>query len=239
MLVAGVLLRNMDSALSPVLIVTGGAQMAVSRRFKRKTWDQALQSDPRPPIVLLRPFDTDYTQVYANNVSLEEALAKGVAGRGPFLTIGLPGEWPPRAGAARGQVPHDEWQRVVDHLIRTAGHLILIVGGKAPNQPTAGGFAWEFERIVACGRLRDTAIVIPPIDSEAAWKRFISHLSSEASQSLPAVDASCGGVLSATPEGHASVVYTMHQAGYAQAVVVETTLLVGKERERWCGLSVF
>ncbi len=218
MLLVGLLLRNTRFDLSPVLIVAGGAQMALSRRFKRATWDQVLRNDPRPPIVLLRPFDADYTQVYDDRVSLEEAIADGVVGRGPFLTVGLPGEWPPRAGAARRQVSHDEWQRVVDQLIRTAGYLVVIVGGKDPNQPTAGGFAWEFERIVAYGRLRDTAIVIPPVDSEGAWKRFISHLSNEVAQALPAIDASNGGVLSATSEGRVCVVYTVHQAGYAQAI---------------------
>ncbi|HTE16052.1 MAG TPA: TM2 domain-containing protein [Burkholderiales bacterium] len=119
------------------------------------TAEQALASDPRPPVVYLRSFEADseialrpdgfwrrVTSIlfgYAVTFSPEQELAEILNRVGPVIAIGKPGEPLPELGAARLYVGNADWQaKVIDMMARS--RLVIIRTGSTPN------LQWEIEQ---------------------------------------------------------------------------------------------
>ncbi|MGZ6613099.1 MAG: hypothetical protein ACXVFQ_01540 [Solirubrobacteraceae bacterium] len=166
-----------SSAPTAVLISVGlvlsGPLLVRGRRLRAKGAEYALEQDERPPIVYLRPFESDRMQVvpsfrsrrrvrvFANTVGLggarktyEQRLGAILSDVAPFVTIGDPTETLPRLGAQRLYATDEEWHRTVDDLLARGGTIILHVG----DSP---GLSWEVERIVALDEPERVILSLP------------------------------------------------------------------------------
>ncbi|MFM1814085.1 MAG: hypothetical protein RLZ98_780 [Pseudomonadota bacterium] len=105
--------------------------------------------DKRAPFLYLRSFQVD--QKLDTD---EEALARLLATKGPFLAIGDPHEPLPSLAAARDFLPQEEWQDVVLERMRRA-QAILLVAGSTP------GLAWEIEQCRKLERPSKLIVIVP------------------------------------------------------------------------------
>jgi hypothetical protein len=148
-----------------------------------------LQADTRPPVVYLRSFMDDgsisettdtFTTATSGGVlplllamrEAESEFAPSLQQIGPFVAIGRPGEKFPTLGAARMYVADNEWQGVVDELMRKA-RLILFRAGSTP------GFWWEVS--TATHQVQPEKIIfwLPfrQREGEKPYEAFRQHLS--------------------------------------------------------------
>jgi hypothetical protein len=133
--------------------------------------ENLISSDPRPPVLYLRPFQEDSVEAqgeiqYGGSAQYgwyelswvaeteEEQLAQVMNEIGPFVAIGKPGEALPEIGAARMYVGHDEWQSRVLELVRRA-KLVVLRAGDTDN------FLWEFETAVKNLRPQSVIVLLP------------------------------------------------------------------------------
>lgn len=161
--------------LAPVLYVAtqvtlAGAQRlhTAARRAARRPAQEAMQADPRPPILFLRDFRNDqvsldrgalpgWTRVVDPGIeqaNLEDVLLTwtGVA---PLIAIGRPGDTEAPVGAARHYVGGEDWRDVVASLMDRAAAIVVGVSGSA-------GVAWEIDRLRDRGHLDKSVFVLPP-----------------------------------------------------------------------------
>jgi hypothetical protein len=125
----------------------------LGRRMRVSEAERVLAEDVRAPIVYLRPFGADRTQI-ANRLSsrarispregfektYEERLARTLRKVGPFVAVGDPTERLPLTGAARVYAADEEWQETVDQLTDRAGVVILHAG-------EGDGLTWEVRHV--------------------------------------------------------------------------------------------
>ncbi len=112
----------------------------------------ALEVDERPPVLFLRSFADETATFVAPAV--EQAMAASLAGHGPFIAVGLPGEPAPAGDAYRTYLRDDEWRAAVDRWIAASAIIIVALG-------TSDGLRWELESIRNQGALARTLVVIP------------------------------------------------------------------------------
>ena len=126
-----------------------------SRRHEAPGAAQAMAADPRAPVLYLRSFrddghalmvDLGWPRVQAAlgavmPVSAEEELADALAGIGPVIAIGKPGEPLPELGAARLYIGHDVWQAEVNALMQKAALVVVRVGASP-------GVLWEINQVL-------------------------------------------------------------------------------------------
>lgn len=138
---------------------------ALALRLNAKA-STVLAHDPRPPVLLLRSFVDEARApmaqgrvgglaLYGLITLLEEKLSRAVAGLGPFIAIGLPGETIIYRGAGRAYYSDTEWRAAVLKFMETS-RCILLVAGDTP------ALIWELEQIAARNYLEKTVIVLPP-----------------------------------------------------------------------------
>lgn len=65
-------------------------------------------------------------------------------------------------GAGRAYLPDDEWQSVVQDLVRQAKFVLLLVSGGT-------GISWEIERCLEAENLRKTIFVWPPVSKASGY----------------------------------------------------------------------
>ena len=142
-------------------IAVSGPLLLRGRRLRAKGAEDVLSHDERPPIVYLRPFESDRASMTPSlqlrrrlrplrnmvgpggvRKTWELRLADLLGDVGPFVTIGDPTETLPRVGAARLYVGDDAWHQTVEDVLGRGGTIILHAG----DSP---GLDWEVERIVA------------------------------------------------------------------------------------------
>jgi len=103
--------------------------------------------DQQPPVVLLRPFQTDTRALwserpdfpfgsFSGGPTFEEQLAEVVRPIGQLMALGEPGEAFAPPGAARFSETHETWKSRVVDLLRRARLVILIPG-------TSEALRWE------------------------------------------------------------------------------------------------
>jgi hypothetical protein len=102
---------------------------------------EALASDPRKPVLYLRPFREDELAAQRGKTFLrlrseEEALAKVMNEIGPFICVGKPNESLSEVGAFRMYMSEEKWQEKVRDLMDRAQLVVLRVGW-------TDGFLWE------------------------------------------------------------------------------------------------
>ena len=118
-------LHPLTYAWDLLAFLTFGSSFLLFRRAKKHLAPSAATArsrDNRPPILLLRSFRDDETRVllsgwsaspWGTNTTLEELVVDCLAGHGPVVAIGRPGEALPPLGAAREYVDHGSWQQRV------------------------------------------------------------------------------------------------------------------------------
>jgi len=176
-------------ALMLGLIVSSGyVAIALYGRAKRlgaMTVREVRQSDPRPPVLLLRSFGEDVTslarttdawgwmraQVWNNLWTLEETIEHLLRCYGPVIAIGRPGETLPPAGAAREYIANDAWRERVAEYIADARMIIVVLG-------TSAGLEYEYATLRRLGALSKVIVVFPPRAEKAlleSWAAFTRH----------------------------------------------------------------
>lgn len=163
-----------------ILLGGGSALIKKSRKLLADPADTVLERDPRPPVLLLRSFSDDGivagtpgygSQLFAQPVTLEEALAPVLERLGPVIAIGRPGERSAPVGAARAYVSNEAWQQTV-HSWLERSRLVVMVMGPVADKP---GLAWELERVRERGGLGKLLLVMPPLavdDCATRWGQY-------------------------------------------------------------------
>jgi hypothetical protein len=154
-----------------------------SQRWEALSADEALQRDPRPPVVYLRAFTDDGLMAVPGHhwqdrmlgksggaltlTSPEQELAFILQRVGPVIAIGKPGERLPELGAARLYVGHDTWQQtVIDMLQRSS--LVLARAGVSP------GVQWELDQVLALAqRSKVVILILGSAEDQAAGVRAV------------------------------------------------------------------
>ena len=119
--------------------------------------DEALEVDPRPPVVYVRSFEDDRQMAIAASrlrkvyeavmqsmtvMSLEQELAAIMNRAGPVVGIGRPGESLPELGAARVYVDDAGWRETITGLMQRATLVVVRVGATQ-------NLWWEIDRAVS------------------------------------------------------------------------------------------
>ena len=139
-----------------LLLLTGHRMLFPGRSPFDRVWRWAkdahiaLRSDRRAPILLLRSFADEALSTAERSSdfgsSVEVAIARPVAGRGPFIAIGIPGEATPAGRAYRAYLTDADWQiAVLDWMYRS--QLIVVILGRTP------WVRWELETLQERGYL--------------------------------------------------------------------------------------
>jgi len=138
------------------------------RRYDAPPAKQVLDSDLRPPFVLLRSFVDDSLEVKGQTVdqfTFEEVLTRQLSRLGPVIAIGRPGEKLPQSGAAREYLADDVWQNRVSELLEQAQCVVFIIH-------KTEGLRWEGARITELGGRKKTLFIIPPVNHAEVTKRW-------------------------------------------------------------------
>lgn len=151
-------------ALPIAWLLVGFGQMAMSRGATT-----ILHRRSKRPILYLRSFIADarwiehWSDLFwmvvmpGRTETAEISLGKALKGVGPLVAIGKPGEMLPPLGAARMYVQHDEWQAVVERLVKESQLVILRTG-------ITSGFWWELEHVAKTCDPQKILIYLPPRD---------------------------------------------------------------------------
>jgi hypothetical protein len=158
----------------------GGYFFTTWHRCQELTVQEAMEKDPRRPILYLRPFKADklaYETVQSKSVSknlsllgigpalvffafgvgrpkrAEELIVDILDPLGPVIAIGRPSEKIPYVGAARLYVG-DQWKDVVQEFMKRS-QLIVMVAGSTPN------FTWEIGQVFRNTPFVKTIILLP------------------------------------------------------------------------------
>jgi hypothetical protein len=162
------LLGSAVAALGTLAIVGGRAGLARARRRSVVSLEQALASDPRPPVLYLRSFEDDadgegYAELPATRLGVsalmslttqEEEIGRAFAEEGPFVAIEEPRNQEAVLGAARARIGDDEWRAFVRDLIRRSRRIVVRAG-------FGDGLRWEIETVVAEAEPERVVLLIP------------------------------------------------------------------------------
>ncbi len=144
------------------------------RRRLRRSADQAMARDPRPPILLLRSFVDDTSRVAPNALvarlqfrkrRLEEVIAAVIAWLGPFVAIGAPNESAPLLGAYRAYFDDHTWQQAVRDWIAKSRLVIMVAG-------LTEWIQWELRTLISENKVGNLIVVFPPTDPAATAARL-------------------------------------------------------------------
>jgi len=141
----------LGGVVSCLVCIASSMLIRRGRRMRAREAERTLETDPRPPIVYLRPFNFDRSsrrsvarsEMFAR--THEQRLARALRRVGPFVAIGDPAEKLPDLGADRLYRDEDHWQETVVDLTRRAGTIVVHVG----DSP---GLAWEVQHVVNLGQ---------------------------------------------------------------------------------------
>ena len=157
--------------LAGMAVTTRGRSVSrFVQRLVQPAVRQAIETDPRKPVMLLRSFQDDSLEVRASTTidgftegiategyaRFEETVAHALLTVGPVITLGQPGTVLQPLGAARDYYTDDQWQDAVENRAGQAALLLLVVG-RSP------ALMWEIQNIRDHGRLAKTLFVFPPV----------------------------------------------------------------------------
>jgi hypothetical protein len=143
-----------------LIAIVAGYCLVRAKRFDVEPAQVVLQRDPRPPIVYLRSFKADSSvsrsvgRAGFNFTTEEGEIAEMLAGIGPIIAIGRPGETLSYQGAARLYVKDSDWQQEVLSLLEAAPLVIVRAGGTP-------GLQWEIETSVKIVKPERLVFLLP------------------------------------------------------------------------------
>lgn len=160
---------NLVGTLGPGVLAASLLVVNRGRRMRTGGAENVLAEDVRAPIVYLRPFASDSTEItswYWTSTRLrisprerfertyEERLARTLRDVGPFVAFGDPTERLPLLGAARVYAADEKWHETVDELSSRAG-VVLLHAGEGES------FTWEVRHVVALDAPERVIISLP------------------------------------------------------------------------------
>ncbi|MFT4219919.1 MAG: hypothetical protein QM611_05320 [Microbacterium sp.] len=178
-----------------LLVALGIALIALTglgHRLAVASIHEEQQSDPRPPILLLRSFDEDHSKVATRvlrpsllplgftpvrRMPLEQVLAHGLRAFGPVVAITPPGTRLPQLGAAKSTFTDDEWRPAIEQL---AAESLAVVVQATPPSITKDGFGWELDlldKVIQHDRLILVLGPYPEQERDERWARFVEYAS--------------------------------------------------------------
>jgi hypothetical protein len=156
----------------------------------------AVEQDPRPPVVYLRPFEADGVEasrrlgrfhpvrIWLGETTFEQRVARVVADVAPMLAIANPSEAILEMGARRLPAGGGKWQDRVASLTSRAGTLIVHAG-------ESDGLAWEIEHIIGARSPERLIVVLPLLaprrqrSREERYARFAARFAKVFPRGLP------------------------------------------------------
>lgn len=173
--------RDAEKGIRDSVFAAGGALFVWTKRKSALSGTAVRQIDCRPPVLLLRSFDDDMmivvrgarysrsTDLHRKGMTFERVVQDHLSPFGPFIAIGRPEEPLSPLGAARDYVPDAVWQDEVQHRIRDAAVVVLVIG-------TSQGLAWELSRLRDLGQLHKLILLFPPADDVVnRWLTLLGH----------------------------------------------------------------
>lgn len=155
-----------------LVVFISGLMIIRGRRHLARGGEEAMATDPRPPVLYLRQFSDDGAKHALSLLgsrrrlsfsswvkrTYEERIGGALAHLGPMVAIGRPDEPLPELGSARIYVGDDAWQAKVGELIDRSGVVILQIG-------ETEGIRWEVAQMV--GRADPGKLVLAlPMDEK-------------------------------------------------------------------------
>lgn len=163
----GVDITSVNNVLAPTVLAASLALITRGRRMRVAGAERVLADDKRAPIVYLRPFDTDHTQIATRMYSrlrvsprerfeptYEQRLARTLRKAGPFVAVGDPTERLPELGAARVYAADADWQETVDELTERASMIVMHAG-------ETEGVSWEVHHVIALAAPERVILSLP------------------------------------------------------------------------------
>jgi hypothetical protein len=163
----GVNLEKLSNAVGLSVFGASLALVTLGRRMRVTGAEHVLAEDVRAPLVYLRSFGDDRSQIakrWSSRVRMspregfektyEQRLARTLRKVGPFVAVGDPTERLPRTGAARMYAADDAWQETVDELTARAGVVVLHAGD-------GDGLAWEVRHVIELDTPERVIISLP------------------------------------------------------------------------------
>lgn len=151
-----------------------------SKRLMQPRVRVKIDSDDRPPVLLLRSFQDDSLEVrppvaltgaidtFSGEVWVRfEEIIAWVAWRvGPVRTLGQPGTRLQPLGAVRDYYDDSDWKAAIKRLTETAQCLVLVVG-RSPS------LFWEIRELQGLGKLSQAIFVFPPVNPRESSERIL------------------------------------------------------------------
>ena len=161
----------------PLQLALGAWLTKTARRGSARRPADLPLTDSRAPVLYLRPFTADsrtsrviardgVTDLFFNTRTEEELVAEVLAGIGPCVAIGRPGERLPELGFHRFYVSQDKWRDTVLEYLSKA-RLVVLMGGASEN------FSWEVEKALEFVKPQQLLLLVP---SDAKERRGFSEL---------------------------------------------------------------
>lgn len=184
-----------NDAFGPFIIAGGllffmGAR-SFAKRFAPTSAKEVLEADPRPPVLVLRPFSEDESSALSYvtvNLTFEQSLASVLGGIGPVIAIGRPGEALPPLGGARMYVKNADWQGTVTGLMEKSSAVVILmfthaVDGKGTPR---SGLRWELEKSFSLLDPHRLLLVMPPAAKKmtGGWRQSVLGLRKREASSI-------------------------------------------------------
>jgi hypothetical protein len=159
-----------------------------ARRHAAPPAGEVLRRDPRPLVLYLRSFKDDRLKVRVGGPRrrswldsfahprldrFEEVLAWNLWQFGPVVAPSLPGQKLPPLGAARAQLSDQSWRHEIEHWMRQAQVIVVVLG-------RTEGLAWEIGRLLALDMWHKAILVVPPTTGKELRRRWAAffHIAS-------------------------------------------------------------
>jgi len=194
---------RLTDGLTPERIIFGGALILMwlivalstlwlgpfvfnrGRRLKARTAQSIMKNDPRPPILYLRPFDSDPFKItiLPNFFSEEEQICEPFSELGPTIAIAAPGEELAPSGAARLEL-RDSWQDGVAKLLRSSQRILV-------RADSTSGLLWEIRTIISMNEPQK--FLLFALGPTIVYARFLQDAEGEFPKGLPALSSMLEG----------------------------------------------
>jgi TM2 domain len=187
-------------AISLTALSVGAVLLRVARYRDSVRAAGVLSVDPRPPVLYLRSFGDDRTDVWVHPFfspsrydffigpprrRFEEVIAWHLWQHGPVVAVNPPGRRSQPVGAAREQLMLDSWREAIDDWLWSSKLIILSLGSTA-------GVKWELDHIRAMALISKTVILFPPVGEAELAARWTQSLYGSATGIAGALSAVLG-----------------------------------------------
>jgi hypothetical protein len=147
------------------------------RRQLARRLQEIRKLDTRAPVLLLRSFDDDnlplesryrlmwFFHAAKEACTLEECVVTSLWQLGPVIAVGNPREKLSPLGAAREDIPGEQWRSRIQQYLEEAAYVVSILG-------STPGLNWEYEQVEMRGAKDRVLVVLPPRPVMEVYRRW-------------------------------------------------------------------